>query len=83
MDAEVKADQAKALLENPMFRKAFDEVKEALYQSWSEVPVRDVEGREWIFKLFIAQQRFESIFKGYIDTGKLESVTRPKFKMFN
>ncbi len=83
MDEEARADQAKAILENKMFQKAMKEVKEEIYLAWSQVPARDTEGREWLYKMFKAQERFEAVFKGYIDSGKLASVKQPKFRVFN
>ena len=39
---------------------------------WSATPARDSEGRDWVWRHYKVVERFESILKGYVESGKME-----------
>lgn len=86
-ELDMRGEKAKSLLNDSMFKDAMEAVKKSLFEAWTDVPIRDVEGREWIFKMYQAQVRFENVFKGYVDAGKVAKHNLlekpPKFKVFN
>ena len=67
----IRGHKAAQVLDNELVKEAFEEVRKHILKVWESTPARDVEGREWTFKLFQASLKFEEIFKGYIDTGKV------------
>jgi hypothetical protein len=67
----IRGHKASQVLENELVIEAFEECRKQIMLAWSQTPARDVEAREFIFKLHQASLRFEEIFKGYVDTGKV------------
>ena len=67
----IKGHAAAQLLENPLFKEATEETRKQIILAWEQTPARDVEAREWMFKLYQASMRFEEVFKGYVDTGRV------------
>ena len=45
-EEKIRGQQAKELLENPIFKEAVQKVSEELDLEWISSPVRDTEGRE-------------------------------------
>ena len=67
----IRGHKAAQILENPLVIEAFAEVRKQIMLAWEQTPARDVEAREFMFKLHQASLRFEEVFKGYVDTGKM------------
>ena len=67
----IRGHRAAQLLEDKLFQEACEESRKQILLAWEQTPARDVEAREWLFKLHQASLRFEEIFKGYVDTGKI------------
>ncbi len=76
----IRGHKAAQVLENELVKEAFEEVRKHILRVWETTPARDVEAREWTFKLYQASLKFEEIFKGYVDTGK---VAADKIKQQN
>jgi hypothetical protein len=68
-----RGENAKRLLNDKLFKEALETVRKEILQKWEETPARDSDAREWLWKLHQASLRFEGIFKGYIDSGKIAS----------
>lgn len=79
-DIIYRADQAKALLKDPLLKDAFESCKKTILKTWETTPARDAEAREWLWKMYQASMRFEEVFKGYIDSG---TVAREKLKQYS
>ena len=62
---------AQSFLDDPLFRKAMDAARHDIMDAWEATPARDVDAREFLWKLQQASLRFEGILKGYVDTGKV------------
>ena len=67
----IRGHKAAQVLENSLVIEAFDEVRKQIIMAWEQTPARDVEAREFMFKLYQASLKFEEVFKGYVDTGKM------------
>jgi hypothetical protein len=66
-----EADQAKLVLENPVFQQALDDIKAELIESWKTAPARDAEGREKLWQLLKLAEKLEANLKQRLETGKL------------
>ena len=40
-----RGSRAKAILDNPAFAEAFENVRQAIYEAWATSPIRDHEGQ--------------------------------------
>lgn len=67
----LRGQRAEQLLADPILNEAFEAVKKELFDAWATTPARDTDAREWLWMLLQASTRFESIFRGIVDTGKL------------
>lgn len=70
-DEVIRGHKAAQVLENPLVIEAFEVTRKAILTAWESTPARDIEAREFLFKLYQASMRYEEIFKGYVDTGKI------------
>lgn len=82
----IRGERAKQLLSDPLLNEAFAHCKQEVLQAWERTPARDVEAREWLWKLYHATIKAEDMLKGYVDTGKLAEFNikqSAKDKIFN
>lgn len=66
-----EADQAKLVLENPVFQQVLDDIKTELIESWKKAPARDQEGREKLWQLLKLAEKLEANLKDRMNTGQL------------
>ena len=66
-----RGERAKQLLNDSLLKEALETIRREVLQKWEETPARDMEAREWLWKLHQATLRFEGVFKVMIDTGKI------------
>ena len=74
MDDKVRAQYAHQIIENPVFKDAVEVLRKETIQAWADCPARDMEGKEQLWKLYRVNEKFISIFKGYVEAGKLADV---------
>lgn len=67
----IRGEKAKQLLADPLLSEAFSQCKKEVLEAWEKTPARDIEGREWLWKLYHASIKAENMLRGYIDTGKM------------
>jgi hypothetical protein len=67
------ADQANLVLENEQFKRAFAMIQQEIIDQWKQSPVRDQEGREKLWSLYMLSQKLENSLKATLATGKLAS----------
>lgn len=68
------ADQAKLVLENEAFALAMADMKQEITEQWMQSPARDPEGREKLWQLLKLSEKFESILRTSLDTGRLARI---------
>jgi hypothetical protein len=66
----IRGERAKQLLADPLLNEAFEHCKTEVLDAWEKTPARDVEAREWLWKLYHATLKAENMLRGYVDTGK-------------
>lgn len=64
-------DQARLVLENPAFARAFDQIEQELTDQWKKSPIRDPEGREELFRMQIALNKVRLTLESTMTDGKL------------
>ena len=70
-DDEKRGENAQNLLNDPLLRKALDGSRATILEAWQATPIRDNEGREYLWKLHQASLRFEEILFGWIQNGEI------------
>lgn len=70
-ELQYRGEKAKQILKDPLFKESLEACKQQILSAWEESPARDIEAREWLWKLYQASLRFEEIFKGYMDSGRI------------
>lgn len=68
------ADQARLVLENEQFAAAMADIETEIWTAWKSSPVRDEEGRRELFRLLKSAEKFASMLKTRLETGKLAQL---------
>ncbi len=69
---EIEREQrAKEVAENPLFREAFDSLRDQLRAEWENSPARDTEGRERIWLAVNMLGKVEQHLMKTMQTGKM------------
>ena len=66
-----RARHANNLLQNDLFKEAFDVLREDLMSRWSHSGATESEARESIWLAMRLLDRLESHFKSIVETGKM------------
>lgn len=65
------ADQAKLILENPVFQQVLDDIEAEISESWKNSPARDPEGREKLWQLLKLAGKLRTNLNTRLESGKL------------
>jgi len=68
-----RGQQAKRILEDPIFVEALQKVSQELDQEWINSPIRDTEGREKIYMMRKMLGVLHVQLQSVMETGKLAS----------
>ncbi len=77
-EEKIRGQQAKELLENPIFKEAVQKVSEELDLEWISSPVRDTEGREKIYMMKRMLNVLLVQIKSVVETGQLATKQTDK-----
>ena len=66
-----RGQQAKRILEDPIYIEALQKVSQELDQEWINSPIRDTEGREKIYMMKKLLNVLHVQLKSVMETGKL------------
>ena len=77
-----RALQAEKLLNNPLLNEAFELVKQELSRKWEASPVRDKDGREYLFLMIKATNDARGYLEQAIRAGKVELHSREERRLF-
>lgn len=69
-----EADQARLILENPVFQQVLDDIESEIVESWKNAPARDPEGREKLWQLLKLAGKLRSNLQTRLDSGKLAKI---------
>lgn len=67
-------DQARAVLENVVFARAFNDIEQEHIEAWKNAPARDVEGRESLWKTVKLLHKLKGTLEAAMTDGKLARV---------
>ena len=74
MTPEEREGRAKALLDDPVLKEAFDILKEDLMNRWSHSGSTDLEARESIWLAMRLLDRIHGHIRSIVDTGHMNKV---------
>ena len=70
-DAAQQGRFAADVLENPAFQTAIKSMREEVIQQWKACPIRDAEGQLLLLQLAKMADKFEGMFIGFVQGGRL------------
>ena len=74
MSDEERERRAKGLLENPLFKEAFDVLREDLLNRWSNSGSTELEARESIWLAMRLLDRIYGHVKSIVETGHMNKM---------
>ena len=82
-----RAQQAKFLLENPVYTESVETVRNAIIKGWENAPIRDTEAQHELKLMLKLLNDLELNIKRVVDTGKLAQIEierqkKPLLNMF-
>lgn len=80
-----RAQQAKFLLDNPIYQEAIEGVRSAIITAWSNAPIRDVDGQHELKLMLKLLTDLENNILRAVNDGKLAQIEieRQKKPLFN
>lgn len=75
-----RAGHAERLLRDELLQQALAAIKSEVQRAWIDCPQRDKDGKEALWQLAKTADKFESLLKGYIETGKLAQANLKAFE---
>ena len=77
-DALRKAQAATRIFNDPLTQETLDVMEREVMEAWMACPVRDVEGREALWRLAVTTRKFRDLLRGTMESGKLaaDQITR-------
>lgn len=75
-----RAEHAHRLLQDELLQDALKAIKDEVSRAWIDCPARDKEGKEALWQLAKTADKFESLLKGYVETGKLATANLKAFE---
>lgn len=72
MSEITRADDAQAILDNPEFQAAFDDIERGIVERWKATSVTDAEGQRYLKLLHKIHQDYRLTLVSRINSGKME-----------
>tara|TARA_R110000868_G_scaffold19561_7_gene84225 strand:- start:2205 stop:2498 length:294 start_codon:yes stop_codon:yes gene_type:complete len=72
-EAMKRGARAQQLLQDPLIVESLDTIEREIIAQWEACPVRDIEGRELLWKYYQTAKKFRGILDGMVSTGKLSA----------
>jgi hypothetical protein len=76
-----RADQAKAILENPLLASAFADVEREILAMKENT--HDKEAVQKLHFMFVCNRKVQNILRSYIETGKMAAIQLEEKRKFN
>lgn len=70
----MRGEEAKRLLENELYREAFDMLNQSIISKWLAAPIRDREGMHELKLMAKVLQDVESYLAQIVNTGKMAEM---------
>lgn len=69
-----RAEKARQLFEDPFLQETLDTMEREVMELWMACPVRDVEGRETLWRMAVTTRKFRDMLRGTAESGKLAAA---------
>lgn len=66
-----RGQEAARIIESEVFKLAIQTLKDSVTEQWKGCPIRDKEGQLLLLQLAKVTDKFEGIFVGLVDQGKM------------
>jgi len=66
-----RSNQARQVFEQPIVKETLDFMEQEIMDQWTSCPVRDVEGREALWRMAVTTRKFRELLRGTMESGKL------------
>lgn len=66
-----RALRARELLDNELLQEALNAIESELIKKWEECPARDMEGKDYLWRLYKTAKKFRNVLAGYVEIGKM------------
>jgi hypothetical protein len=66
-----RGERAKQLLQDPLLVEALDLIEKEIISQWEACPVRDSEGREFLWQYYKTAKKFRGILEGTVQSGSV------------
>ena len=66
-----RANAAKRIFDDPLVQETLAVMEKEVMEAWMAVPARDVEGREFLWRLAVTTRKFRDLLHGTMESGKL------------
>ncbi len=81
LEADIaRAEHAQRLLNDELLAASLKAIKDEVTRVWIDCPQRDKDGKEALWQLMKTADKFESMLKGHIETGKLAAANLKHFE---
>lgn len=77
-----RSEAARQALETPIVTETLDFMEKEVMEAWMSCPVRDVEGRETLWRMAVTTRKFRDLLRGTMESGKLALDQINKRKSF-
>lgn len=67
----VRGQEAARILESDVYKLAIQTLKNSVTEQWKNCPIRDKEGQLLLLQLAKVTEKFEGIFVGLVEQGKM------------
>lgn len=67
----LRGQEAARILESEVFKLAIQTLKDSVNEQWKSCPIRDKEGQLLLLQLAKVTDKFEGIFVGLVEQGKM------------
>lgn len=83
MSDMTRAEDAQAVLDNPEFQAAFDDIERGIIERWKATSLTDTEGQRYLKLLHKIHQDYRATLKARIGDGKMEELKIKREGLFN
>lgn len=66
-----RATQARQVFEQPITLETLDFMEREVMEAWIACPVRDVDGREALWRMAVTTRKFRELLRGTMESGKM------------
>jgi hypothetical protein len=70
-EAMIRAERAVQLMNDTLLKESLDLIEREIIEQWDACPVRDVEGRELLWRYYKTARKFRLILEGVAQNGKV------------